>query len=87
MPQRKCALKRLRVDKKKRIHNLKLKTELKKNIKKFVSLIASKKFDEAKNFFPKLIAKVDRSAAKGIIHRNTAARKKAQFSRQIKNKA
>jgi small subunit ribosomal protein S20 len=73
------------VDRKKRIHNLKLKTDLKKTIKKFLALIADKKTEEAKDFFPKLIAKIDRIASKGIIHKNTAARKKSQFSRQLKS--
>ena len=85
MPQRRAALKRLRVDRKKRIRNLKLKTDLKKTIKKFLSLITDKKAKEAKDFFPKLVAKVDRASVKGIIHKNTAARKKSQFSRQLKN--
>lgn len=84
MPQRRSGLKRLRVDRKKHLHNLKLRTELKKTVKKFLSFITDKKIEEAKNFFGKLISKLDRAAAKGIIHKNTAARKKSQFSRRLK---
>jgi len=87
LPQRKSGLKRLRVDKKKRLRNLKLKTDLKKTIKKFHSLIAGKKAKEANDFFPKLVSKLDKATAKRIIHKNTAARKKSQFSRQLKGKA
>ncbi|MBM3251436.1 MAG: 30S ribosomal protein S20 [Candidatus Omnitrophica bacterium] len=84
LPQRKSGLKRLRVDKKKHLHNLKLKDDLKKTIKKFQSLIGNKKLEEAKDFFRTLVSKIDKSAAKGIIHKNTAARKKSKFSRQLK---
>jgi len=84
LPQRRTALKRLRVDKKKHLRNLKLKTDLKNAIKKFLSLVSAKKGKEVKEFFPAIIAKLDRAAAKGIIHKNTAARKKSQFTRRLK---
>jgi len=84
LPQRRTALKRLRVDKTKRLHNIKLKTELKNSIKKFLSLVSAKKTKEAQDFFSTIISKLDRAAAKGIIHKNTAARKKSQFTRRIK---
>lgn len=85
MPQRRTALKRLRVDKTKHLHNKRLKTDLKSSIKKFLSLVSAKNAKEVKEFFPTIIAKLDRAAAKGIIHKNTAARKKSQFTRRLKD--
>lgn len=83
MPQRKAALKRLRVDKKKRLHNLKIKTELKKVIKKFLSLISVKNLAEAKENFKQVVVKLDKAVSRGIIHKNTAARKKSRFSKKL----
>lgn len=83
MPQRKTALKRLRVDRKKRFHNLKIKTELKKALKKFLSLVSAKKLEEAKESFKLAVIKLDKAVSKGIIHKNTAARKKSRFSKKL----
>ncbi len=83
MPQRKTALKRLRVDRKKRLHNIKIKTELKKTIKKFLSLISAKKLEEAKENFKQVVIKLDKAVSRGIIHKNTAGRKKSRFSQKL----
>ncbi len=87
MPQRKTALKRLRVDRKKHLHNLKIKTKLKKIIKQFLSLISAKKLDEAKEMFRQVVVKLDKAVSRGIIHKNTASRKKSRFSRKLAHKA
>ncbi len=87
MPQRKTALKSLRVDRKKRLHNLKIKTELKKVLKKFLSLVSAKTLEEAKESFKQVTIKLDKAVSKGIIHKNTAARKKSRFSKKLAHKA
>ena len=61
------------------------KADLKKTIKKLESLISSKNAAEAKDALKKLMAKLDRAALKGILHKNKASRKKSQFSRALKN--
>ncbi|MFC1704298.1 30S ribosomal protein S20 [Candidatus Omnitrophota bacterium] len=85
MPQRKSGVKSLRADKKRRARNTTIKTDLKKTIKQLRSLIDAKNAAEAQATFKKLIAKLDRAALKGIIHKNLASRKKSQFSRYLKN--
>lgn len=80
MPQRKCAQKRLRADKKRRLRNLKVKTDLKKSLKKFQSLLAAKSIPEAKKFLKELTSKLDKAANIGIIGKNTASRKKSRLS-------
>ena len=87
MPQRKCAQKRLRVDKTKALHNLALKSDLKKEINGLRSLITQGKLDEAKEKIKVAFAKLDRAAAKGIIHKNTAARRKSTLSLKLSKKA
>ena len=83
MPQRKCAQKRLRVDKAKLSHNLMMKTDLKKELKGLRNLISTGKIDEAKEKIKVVFAKLDRAAAKGIIHKNTASRRKSGFSLKL----
>ncbi|MBC8485651.1 MAG: 30S ribosomal protein S20 [Bacteroidetes bacterium] len=83
MPQRKSAIKKIRQDKKRRRHNLSIKTDLRKTIKNFNKLISAKKIDDSKTALKKLFSKLDKASAKGLIHKNTAARKKSQFMRAL----
>ena len=80
MPQRKCAAKRLRADKKRRLRNLKIKRDLKESLKKFQSLLAAKKAEEAKKALGEAISKLDRAVSKALISKNTASRKKSRLT-------
>lgn len=84
MPQRKCAQKRLRVDKTKAERNLAIKANLKKELKGLRSLITAGKLDEAKEKIKSVFCLLDRAAAKGIIHKNTASRRKSGFALKLK---
>jgi small subunit ribosomal protein S20 len=79
MPQRKCAAKRLRIDKKRKAHNLELKNNLKKELKGLRALIAQGKKDEASKRIPQAFSLLDRAVTKGLIHKNTAARRKSRL--------
>lgn len=83
MPQRKCAAKRLRVDKTKALANKKAKSNLKKELKNFHSLIQQGKMDEAKEKIKVVFSKLDRAATKGLLHKNTVARQKSSLSLKI----
>ena len=87
MPQRKCASKRLRVDKTKKLHNLSVKSDLKKELKNLRSLITLGKMTEAKEKMRLVFAKLDRAATKGLIHKNTAARRKSSIALKLNKKA
>ena len=83
MPQRKCAAKRLRADRQRSAHNFELKSGLKKELKGLRLLVRQGKLDEAKSRLRQAFAKFDRAAAKGILHKNTAARRKSVLSRLL----
>lgn len=83
MPQRKCAIKRLRADKKRKAINLRIKNDLKRTIKSFLGLISQSKLDEAKSSINKVIAKVDKAATKSILSKNNASRKKSLLMRKL----
>jgi small subunit ribosomal protein S20 len=87
MANRRCAVKRLRVDKKRHERNLKIKKELKKAIKTFQSLVTQKNSAEAKKQLSKVSSLLDKAAKKRIIHANTASRKKSRLSVQANTKA
>jgi len=83
MPRRKSSLKRKRADKKRRLHNLKIKQGLKKTIKKFQALLLNKNIDEAKTLLKKVYSQLDKAAKKRIIHPKTADRKKSRLMQRL----
>ena len=87
MPQRKCAQKRLRADKTLITHNQMIKADLKKTLKGMKALIVAGKLDEAKAQLAVAYAKLDRAVTKGILHKNTAARRKSSLASKLNKKA
>jgi len=85
MPIKKAAFKHLRQTKKRTIHNKKVKDNLKLLIKKSRKLIESKKKDEANELIKKAIISLDKAAQKGIIKKNTAARRKSRLMKRLNN--
>ena len=83
MPQRHNALKKLRQDKKRYLHNLKTKNQVKKIIKQLKKLIGEKKLDEAKKLFPKVSSLLDKAAKKHVIKQNTARRKISRLNKAL----
>ncbi|MCK9594352.1 MAG: 30S ribosomal protein S20 [Candidatus Omnitrophica bacterium] len=83
MPNRKAAVKRLRVDKKRHQRNLKIKTELKKGLKKLQALLTAKNSAEAKTSLAKVFSLLDKAAKKKILHPNTANRKKGRLAKKV----
>ncbi|MFH1691026.1 MAG: 30S ribosomal protein S20 [Candidatus Omnitrophota bacterium] len=87
MPQRKCAAKRLRADKKRKLHKLSLKSDLKKELKGLRALLVEEKIAEAKEKIKNVFRKLDRAASKGLLHKNTAARQKSSLAIKLNKKA
>lgn len=82
MPIIKSAKKRVKVAKKATIRNAKTKRSLKEAVKAFAkSLAGGKKVPEAHS---KAQSEIDKAAKKGVMHKNKAARKKAQLARAAK---
>lgn len=79
MPNLQSAFKSIRKDKKRHTRNQKIDTELKSLAKKFTMAIAAKQVDEAKKLGTALVTKLDKARSNGIIHRNTASRKRARI--------
>jgi small subunit ribosomal protein S20 len=82
MPHRHSAVKKLRQDKKRRQHNIAVKLRIKKTLRKFQETLKEKP-NEAKTVLKELSSLLDKAAKRGIIHKNTASRKKSRLNKRL----
>ena len=75
----KSALKANRQNIKRREHNRQLRSKLRTALKSIDALLDSKDVDGAKAALSKTVSIVDKMATKGIIHSNTASRRKSRL--------
>ena len=84
MPILHASYKDIKKSAKKALRNQSVKSELKTETKKFIDLVSSKKTEEAKKQLSYLISQIDKAQSKGIIHKNTASRKKSRLMKKLK---
>lgn len=80
VPNIKSAKKRVKITATKTMQNQSFKSALKTSIKNFETVIAE---DDKANIdlaYKNAVKKIDKAVVKGIIHKNTAARKKSQIT-------
>ena len=80
MPNIKSAKKRVKVISTKTLQNKMFKSNLKTTVKKFYAAVESGDKTAAEAAYKVAVKKVDQAAAKNIIHKNSAAHKKSQFT-------
>jgi small subunit ribosomal protein S20 len=85
MPHTRSTKKSLRKNTKRRLHNRAAKKEIKTQIKKVLAATAGP-LDQLQSEFNLAAKRLDKAAAKGIVHRNLAARKKSQLARLLNAK-
>ena len=83
MPVTKGAKKTLRAATRKRVFNIRRQRELSSSIKKVKKLIVEGKKDAANKILPKAYKAIDKAVKRGLIKKNTAARKKSRLSASI----
>jgi small subunit ribosomal protein S20 len=79
--KRSSAEKRYRQSEERRIRNKAVKSSVRTSAKKFVTLVHQKNSGEAGAALQDMIKKIDTAANKGIIKKNSAARKKSRMQR------
>ena len=79
----KSAKKRILVNNKKNLRNRSIKSALKTVLKKFYAAVAEGNKEQAVAMLPAAISAVDKAAAKGVMHKNAANRKKAELSKAV----
>lgn len=77
------ALKRVRQNKKRRMRNKMIKSELKTYFKKTKKLISEKEIAGAIELMKKYFSKIDKAVKRNIVHQNYANRKKSTLSRLL----
>jgi small subunit ribosomal protein S20 len=82
MPHTRSAKKNLRKSEKHRLRNRAAKKAIKTQIKKVLALQAGS-LDVLTKEFQLAAKKLDKAAAKGIVHPNLAARKKSQMAKLV----
>lgn len=80
MATHKSAKKRIRSSERRRVINKRNESRVKTVVKK---TLASKDKNEIEKLYKEAISIIDKSAAKGILHKNNAARKKSALSKHL----
>jgi len=83
VPQRRSGIKELRKNRTNRMHNLDIKTDLKKTIKRFLSAVDAKNKTEAQSKLNLVYKKLDKATKRKILAKNTVARRKSRFYRLL----
>ena len=83
MPNIKSAKKRVKVIEKKTLRNNMIKSGYKSAVKKFEEAIANGNVEEAKVLLVDATKKIDQACSKGVIVKNTAARKKSSLPKKL----
>ncbi len=84
MPNIKSAEKRVKVIAKKTLQNKMVKSNLKTVIKK-AELAIAEDSEQKEELVKQAIKRIDQASAKGVLHKNTASRKKSALTLKLKN--
>lgn len=84
MPNTKSAAKKLRVIRRRTLRNKMLKSALRTTIKKYEKAIeAGASIEEIREKLRQALRALDKAVTKGILHKNTAARKKSRLAKRF----
>ncbi|HEY4509835.1 MAG TPA: 30S ribosomal protein S20 [Candidatus Paceibacterota bacterium] len=83
MPITKSAKKALRQNAARSLKNFKRRDAFKTLIKQEEKLVGQKNLEEAQKLLPQLYKALDKAASRGVIKKNTAARKKSRLTKLL----
>ena len=83
MPNIKSAKKRVKIIEKKTLRNNMIKSGYKSAVRKFEEALEAGKIDDAKTLFSQATKKIDQACSKGVLVKNTAARKKSNLAKKL----
>ena len=87
MPNIKSSERSVKTDALRRSHNFPIKSAVKSIARNVVDKTATGNAEEAKTLLVKATSIIDKAAAKGVIHKNAAARKKSRLARKVNSMA
>lgn len=77
------ALKRMRQNRKRRLRNRMMRSEVKSQVKKLLSAVEGQRLEEARELLRQTTAILHKSASKGVHHPNKASRQISRLSRKV----
>lgn len=84
MPNKKSAIRRVRTAERNRLYNRFWKSRCKTAVKRVLEAVSAGDVELAAKRYDMAQSVLDKAVVKGVMHRNTAARRKARMSRQVK---
>lgn len=82
MPNIKSAIKRVKTAESRTERNTRVKSSMRTAVKKYETAVANNE-DNAKELLTEAISNLDKAAAKGLIHKNTASRTKGRLMKKL----
>lgn len=83
MANHKSAIKRAKQSEQRRLRNRARRTRMKHAIKSLEEALASRNVEEARSRLQEAISVIDRTASKGVIHKNHASRRISRLTQQV----
>ena len=83
MANTRSAIKQVRQSLKNRLRNRSKLSRMRTVIREFRATVAAGNMEEAKAMLPNIYSIIDKTAQKGVIEKNTAARYKARLTKRI----
>lgn len=87
MPNKKSAKRRVRIEERNHLYNRYWTTRCKTAVKKLLEAVESGDREAAEKSFNVAQSVIDKAVVKGVMHRNTASRRKEFMSRHLKTLA
>lgn len=84
MPNKKSAEKRVRIAERNRLYNKVWTSRCKTAVKKVLEAVEAGNSETAHKIFNEAQSVIDKAVVKGVMHKNTAARRKELMSRHLK---
>lgn len=83
MPNIKASIRSVKTDAERRARNFPVKTAIRSVSRKVLEAVEAGKADEAKTLLTEASSIIDKAVAKGVIHKNAAARKKSRLAHKL----
>lgn len=83
MPNIKSSIRSVKTDAERRAKNAAVKTQVRTAIRKTIAAIETGVVEDAKLALVNATSVIDKAASKGVLHKNTAARKKSNLAAKV----
>ena len=80
MANHKSAIKKTLRDEQRRMVNRMNRSKMKNRIKSFIKKLDAGQMEDAKALFPQVLSRIDKTIAKGTIHKKTGSRYKSRLT-------